>query len=86
MTESSLMKFPARLDIRRADQVDELSEPYLQPVAVDPEGRDAGLEAGDLAVVVGTEDVDHPVELADEELVTVVGEIAGQVGEHRRCS
>ncbi len=31
-------------------------------------------------MVVGTEDVDYPVEAADEELVAVVGQVARQVG------
>ena len=61
-------------------QRDHLAELDLEPVRVDAEGLDAGHQAGHLAVVVGAEHVDDPVEAAHEELVPVVGEVAGQVG------
>ena len=62
------------------DQRDHLAELDLEAARVDAQRLDAGRQAGHLAVVVGAEDVDHPVEAADEELVAVVGEVAGQVG------
>ena len=68
MTESSLMKFPARFGHPAPDDVDELSEPDLQPVTLDAEGGDAGLQTGDLTVVVRPEDVDDPVELRTRNL------------------
>ena len=61
-------------------QGDHLAELDLEATRVHAEGLDAGPQAGHLAVVVGTEDVDDPVEPADQELVAVVGEVTGQIG------
>ena len=61
-------------------QGDHLAELDLEAAGVDAEGLDPGHQAGHLAMVVGAEHVDHPVESADQELVAVIGEVAGQVG------
>ena len=71
---------PSRLPIRPPRERHHLAEADLQPIALDTEGLDTRLEAGHLAVVVGSPHVDHPVEPADQELVPVVREVAGQVG------
>ena len=57
-----------------------LSELDLEPSRVDAERLDPSHQTGHLPVMVGAEHVDHPVEATDEELVTVVGEVPGQVG------
>src|SRR5690606_27169154 len=63
-----------------AGQGHHLADADLEAVLVDAEGGDAGLQAGHLALVVGAPDVDDPVEAPDQELVAVVGDVAGQVG------
>ncbi len=61
-------------------QRDHLAQLDLEAAGIDPQGLDPGHQAGHLAVVVGAEDVDDPVEAPDQELVAVVGQVAGQVG------
>ena len=80
MSASRRTKLPARFDIRRPTI--ETSWPSLTSSRsrIDAERLDAGEQARHLAVVVGPEDVDHPVEPADEELVAVVREVAREVG------
>src|SRR5918995_7304827 len=60
------------------DDVDELVDQRLEPVRVVAEHRGGRLEAGNVAVVVGAEDVDQPVEAALE-LVPDIGHIRGVV-------
>ena len=76
-----LDEVPGALGHAGTDEVDELAEPYLQPVALDAQSRDTGHQAGNLTVVVGAEYVDHPIEPANQELVTVVREVACEIGE-----
>ena len=61
-------------------QRDHLAELHLEAPGVDAQGLDAGLQAGHLAVVVGPEHVDDPVEPPHQELVAVIGQVAGEVG------
>ncbi len=69
MSASSAMKFPARFDIFAGlatfEYRDHLAQLDLEAVGVDSHRLDAGFQAGDLTLVVGTEDVDHPVVAAD---------------------
>ena len=78
------MALPARLPILTASspsiERDHLAQLDLETAGIDPEGLDTGHQAGHLAVVVGAEHVDHPVEPPDQELVAVVGQVAGQIG------
>ena len=77
-------KLPARFDIAAAPTSETIWPSRISSRSGStPRACDAGLQAGDLAVVVGAEDVDHPVEPADQELVAVVGEVAGR-GRWRR--
>ncbi len=62
-----------------ADEVDHLADHHLDGVGVVAEGRRGGLEARDVAVVVGPEHVDAQVEAA-RALVLEVGDVAGDVG------
>ena len=62
-------------------QVDELHQNDLEAgLGVAPQGRDAGLHARHVAVVVGAPDVHHHVE-APAELVGMVGDVRGEVGQ-----
>ena len=61
------------------DDVHELEQRHDQAVRVGALRRDDGLEAHDVAVVVGAEDVDELVEAAVQ-LVPVVGDVGGEVG------
>ena len=85
MSESSDMKLPARLDIRPAllplEDRDHLAELDLEAVGVDAHRLHACFQARNLPLVVGTEDVDDPVETAHEEFVAVVGEVSAEVGD-----
>ena len=67
---------PHRLAV--ADQVDHLTDQYLDGVGIVAECGRGGLEPGDVAVVVGAEHVDTQIEAALA-LVQVVREI------RRRC-
>ncbi len=61
------------------DDVDELVDEHLHPVGVVAEHGRRSLQPSDVAVVVGAEDVDRPVEAALE-LVDEVGDVGGAVG------
>ena len=62
------------------DDVDELQQRHLEPVGVGAARRRAiAFSRTDVAVVVGAEHVDEPVEAALE-LVPVVGDVGGEVG------
>ena len=74
---------PARLDSRTSStaphEEDQLPEDELELVRLVAEGLDAGLQPGDVAVVVGAPDVDQQL-IAAGELVAVVGDVRQQVG------
>ena len=80
MTRVELDEIPGALRHAAADDVDQLTEVDLEPVVLNTKRRDAGLQAGDLAVVVRAEYVDHTIEPTNKELVAVVGEIAREIG------
>ena len=63
-----------------AHQVDHLHQHDVQTAAVQPDSVHRALHAGDVAVVVGTPDVDGLVKAAHGQLVVVVGNVGGKIG------
>ena len=80
---SSVMNSPRRLDIDDAlaalDEVHELQQRDLELVGIGAGRRHRGLDARDVAVVVGPQRDDQPLEAALE-LVLDVGDVGGEVG------
>ena len=52
----------------------------VRPLGRHAEGSHTGLHARHVALVVGAPDVDDAVEVAQDELVVVVGDVGGEVG------
>ena len=73
---AAALRDPLRLPL--LDDGDELVDEHLDPVRVEPEQGGRCLEPPHVAVVIGAEDVDRPVEAA-RELVEHVGDVGGVV-------
>ena len=83
ISSSRVTKSPLRLDIRLrsppSTMRDHLHDRRLEAVRVDAERRERRPHPRHVAVVVGAEDVDQPLDAALE-LVEVVGDVGGEVG------
>ena len=67
-------------DVAPAGQGHELVDDDVQSLGLDTQGVGSGADSGHVALVVGPPDLHHPLEVPQEELIVVVGQVGGQVG------